>query len=135
MTTTAARVDRALAGNPLPSKARALLARVLDELERLRTRVEILEAAQGPPDQADAALLSALAAHVAGTTFTAAAVLRHARLVSPSLRQALLAADLTNSFELGHWLRRMAGGPLDRGVVVTRVRRTRAGLAWTLQMR
>jgi hypothetical protein len=119
-------------------KPDALLARV-DALEQLveahASRIAWLERAQagrGPRDQADAALLQVLARVLGGCTFTAQAVLEHARLVSTDLQTALMDADLTSARELGHWLRAMQGVDAE-GFVLVRGARRGAGRRWCIR--
>jgi hypothetical protein len=97
-------------------------------LAQLEARVAQLEARSGPRDQADVALLAALAASVGGgVTFGAREVFRHAR-VDRALRAALVAADLVSPRQLGKLLRRMAGE--HDGYVLTHVGEDRHGLRW-----
>jgi hypothetical protein len=108
----------------------AAVARLDADVRGLASRVAQLETRSGPRDAEDAALLSALALTAGEATFTARAVLAHAR-VDAALRGALVAADITSARQLGKWLRRLTG--THGGYVLARVGEGRAGIVWTLR--
>jgi hypothetical protein len=84
-------------------------------LEARLARLEAVLAASGPRDAADARLLRAVLTATAGTRFTAAECVRHAR-VTPALEAALEDADIAGDgavIQLGLLLRRLAGTTVD----------------------
>jgi hypothetical protein len=97
------------------------LAAVRAELLELRARVQALERGRGPRDDADRALVLALADAAAGLPFKAGMVFRRAVAV-PALADALRNADVDNEKQLGKLLDRVKGSPIE-GVVVARTGR------------
>ena len=91
-----------------PDPVLGLLEQLRDEVTGLRVRVDALEARCRPRDAADAAVLTTIAAQIGGTRFTSADVLSLAR-EDLLLADALEAADITTTRELGALLARLDG--------------------------
>jgi len=120
-----------------------LAPRVLDRLdaiaaEQSRQRdildaiVRLLEHGRGARDQADVALLLAIAEAVGDRPFTSAQLIAHAA-AAEALREALLAADITTRQELGTLCRRLEGVPLA-GLCLTRVDTIRGAVVWVVRV-
>jgi hypothetical protein len=76
-------------------------------------------------------LVRILVATIAGRgfAFNAHEVWTHARLVSPALRQALRAADLTSARQLGKWLQHLQGRDVY-GLRLVRIGADYHGAVW-----
>jgi hypothetical protein len=109
-----------------------------DQLERrlelLERRVRQLEAAsvRGPRDEADVALVLAIASAIGSARFTGLELFRHAD-VHEGLAAALEDADLDNPRQLGRLLRRVAGHDVA-GFVVQPAGQSRDGLVWSVRV-
>jgi hypothetical protein len=93
---------------------RAEHAAVWAELRHLRKELRTLQAQRGPRDEDDAAIPACIARAIGSRPFTAAWLIRNAR-VNPDrqLRQALAAATVENARQLGKLLRRLEGVEID----------------------
>jgi hypothetical protein len=112
----------------------------LDELRRehaaVQARVAVLEdrlrRTSGVRDEADGALLLAIAEHGAGASWTTRELQRHS-LVIPALRAALRNADATSARRLGWLMRRLECCTIN-GLSVDRVSDTRDGIRWRVRV-
>jgi hypothetical protein len=130
------------AGGQAAEDVRALLRQLIDgqrELVAQQTRqhqmldaiLQRLDRVRGARDQADVALLLAVAAAGGDRRFTSAALLAHAQ-IDPALHEALLAADIVTPQDAGLVFRRMEGINL-RGFRIAHVGNSRAGIVWQVQ--
>jgi hypothetical protein len=105
----------------------------LDRIERMIARVlEIFEQRSRPRDADDMRVLIALASFVGDRRFSAAEVIRHARL-APGLAAALEQADCESPRCLGRLFRRVEGRNVQ-GVMLRREGEDRRGIVWVLRV-
>jgi hypothetical protein len=104
------------------AQQRVMLAAILAALERNR----------GPRDQADAALLLAIAAAIDDRPFTSSQLMAHAA-VDLALAAALADADIDHAQELGCVCRRLEGIAV-KGLRLERVGASRSGIVWKVQV-
>ena len=107
----------------------SLLQQIVDGQQRI---IELLERGRGARDQADVALLLAVAEALGDRQFTSAALVAHAE-ADLALRQALVGADISTTRELGCLLRRLEGSVLS-GLRLERMGDQRAGVVWRVQV-
>jgi hypothetical protein len=94
--------------------------------------LRLLEHGRGARDQADVALLVAIAEAIGDRPFTSAQLIAHAA-AADVLRDALLAADITTRQELGTLCRRLEGVPLA-GLCLSRVDTVRGVVVWVVRV-
>jgi hypothetical protein len=90
-----------------------------------------LQRTHGPRDDADAAVLLAIAETIGDRRFTASQLLAHAE-VSPALHEALQAADIVDTRDLGWFCRRVHGSPRP-SVQLERAGECRIGILWRVR--
>ena len=115
----------------MSSVAARELAALRAEVALLRARIEVLEIARGPRDDAERAALTVIAT-CGQRRFTARELWRHARH-DERLAEAFLAADCTSVRELGLLLRRLAASPPQHGYRLVRYARIAAGVEWAVE--
>ena len=111
---------------------REIQAEQAQQRETLATILRLLERGRGARDQADVALLLAVAESISTRPFTSGQLVAHAD-ADPALREALTAADVTSAQQLGCLCRRIQGVALA-GFRLVRVGDQRAGIQWQVQV-
>ena len=124
---------RAGARRPGPAAVEVQLAALRDRVEALETWRAHHEGRRGARDDADRALLVAIAESIGDRRFTSVALIHHATMIAPALHEALLAADVQEPRELGALFRRLHGIAVD-GVRVERVDDSRDGAVWSVRV-
>ena len=123
-------------GHQCPPEVFDLLREISAEQARQRDTLaailRLLEHGRGARDQADVALLVAIAEAVGDRPFTSAQLIAHAA-ADDALRDALLAADITTARELGTLCRRLEGVPLA-GLCLARIKVHRDGIVWCVRV-
>jgi hypothetical protein len=128
--TTVVRLMRRDAPADVATLLREVVAEQARQRQMLAEILRLLERGRGARDEADQALLLALAEAVGDRQFTSAQLMAHAA-VDPALHEALEAADVTSTKELGCLCRRLEGISI-RGVRLARAGDQRGGVLWRL---
>ena len=106
------------------------------ELEELRKRLEVLErivlSGRGARDEADRALVPAMATSFGSVTFGSRELVAHTR-VDPKLREAFEATDAVTPREVGKLLRRLEGQAVGH-LRLERCGQDRDGLRWCVRV-
>lgn len=119
-------------GAPELEVLREIRAEQARQRATLATILRLLERGRGARDQADVALLVAVAEAIGDRPFTSAALMAHGD-ADPALREALTAADVTTPRELGMLCRRLEG-VLLAGLCLERVDAHRHGIVWCVRV-
>jgi hypothetical protein len=124
---TLAAVNRRRPVTASPDAIEALLRELAEGQRRILAALERLH---GPRDEADQAALLAIAETIGDRRWSSGQLLEHADL-SPALHDALEAADVTNTRDLGWFCRRVHGSP-SAGIRLERAGACRDGVLWSV---